>query len=189
VELLPIPPWEGAHPIVVHFPIGLLLFAPLLVVLALLVPKLRRGLAVAALATMAAGATGAVVAVASGEATAEVVGDAAAARGAERLLHDHGEAGERARNAFLVLTGLYGLLGIVPAARGKELSRKVDLAAHGAFLLAYAGGCLLLAHAGHLGGRLVHEKGVRAHVGLEAGSGGGGAEDRGGGRRRGGGGR
>lgn len=188
MDLPPIPPWEGAHPIVVHVPIGLLLFAPVLIVLSLLVPKLRRGLAVAALATMAAGATGAVVAVASGEATEEVVDDAAAARGAERLLHEHEEAGERARNLFLALTGLYGLLVIVPAALGREVPRKADLALHGVFLLAYAGGCLLLAHAGHLGGRLVHEKGVRAPIGLDAGSGGGSAEE-GGGRRRGRGGR
>lgn len=162
MDIPPIPSWEAAHPIVVHFPLGLLLVAPVLVVLSLLVPKLRRGIALSALAVMALGAAGATVAVASGEAAEEAVEDSAEALGAKDLLHDHEEGGETARVVFLVLTAGYGVLVIVPVARGKEMARKADLGLHAAFLALYAVGCLHLAYVGHLGGRLVHEKGVRA---------------------------
>ena len=33
IEFPPIPSWDGLHPLIVHFPIALLLVAPLLVVL------------------------------------------------------------------------------------------------------------------------------------------------------------
>lgn len=165
MDLPPIPPWEGAHPIVVHFPLGLLLAAPVLVVLSLLVPKLRRGIALSALAVMAMGAAGATLAVASGEATAEAVEHTPEGRAAGDLLHEHEEAAETARMVFLVLTAAFGAIVIVPVARGKEFPRGADLAVHGAFLLFYGVACLHLAHVGHLGGRLVHEKGVHAPMG------------------------
>jgi uncharacterized membrane protein len=159
-----LPPPGGSHVLVVHFPIALLLSAPVLVVLALLVPKLRRGIALAALAVMAMGATGAVAAVGTGEDAAEEAKDTAAGRAAEGLLEEHEEAGERTRTAFLVLFGAYGLMQLVPVLRKKEFGRKADLSLHGVFLLLYAVGCLQLAHTAHLGGRLVHERGVHAPV-------------------------
>ena len=164
MDLPPIPPPEGAHPIVVHFPIALLLFAPALVVHALLVPKLRRGVALAALAVMAAGATGAVAATVTGEEAADHAGKTAAGEAARDLIHEHEEAGERARNAALVLVGLYGVLQLIPVLRKREFDRKTDLVLHGAFLLLYGAGGLMLCHAAHLGGTLVHERGVHAPV-------------------------
>ena len=92
MDLPPIPPWEGAHPIVVHFPLALLLVAPVLVVLSLLVPKLRRGIALSALAVMALGGAGASLAVASGEATEHAVERTPEGRAAEDLIEEHSEA-------------------------------------------------------------------------------------------------
>jgi hypothetical protein len=166
---------------VVHFPLALLLVAPVLVVLSLLVPGLRRGIALSALAVMALGAAGASLAVASGEATSEVVEGTPEGRSALGLISRHEEAAETAQVLFLVagdeaetaqvlfllLTAAYGAMVIVPVVRKKEFPRKADLALHGVFLLLYGGSCLLLANVGHMGGRIVHEKGVRAPVGRE----------------------
>ncbi len=45
IDLPPLPTWDGIHPLVVHFPIALLLVAPLLVLLAAaLAPARGRGL-------------------------------------------------------------------------------------------------------------------------------------------------
>ncbi len=168
MDIPPIPPWEGAHPIVVHFPLALLMAAPVLVVLSLLVPKLRRGIALSALAVMALGAAGASLAVASGEATAEVVEHTPEGKAAEGLLHDHEEAAETAQVLFLLLTAGYGAMVIVPVVRGKEFPRGADLAVHGVFLALYGVSCAFLGSVGHMGGRLVHEKGVRAPMGAPA---------------------
>jgi len=169
MDLPPIPPWEGAHPIVVHFPIALLLVAPVLVVLSLLVPKLRRGIALSALAVMALGAAGASLAVATGEATSEVVEETPEGKASLGLISRHEEAAETARVLFLVLTAAYGALVIVPVVRKKEFPRGADLALHAVFLAFYGASCLQLANVGHLGARIVHERGVRAPMGAPEG--------------------
>ena len=62
----PIPPWNGCHVLVVHFPIALLLVAPLFILLGLVVPRLNRAFYLAGLLLMALGACGAILAVEAG---------------------------------------------------------------------------------------------------------------------------
>lgn len=155
----PIPSWDGLHPLIIHFPIGLLLVAPVFLVLSLLVVKYRRAFALSALVLMALGTVAAFVAVSTGLAAAEI---------AEKtpevipVIENHEEMGETTRNLFTGLTVLYAGLLFGPGVLKKELKPKLALIFHIVFLLFYLACAVVLADTGHLGGRLVHEFGIRA---------------------------
>lgn len=155
------PSWDGYHPLVVHFPIALLMSAPVLIVLGLLLHRHRHPLNLAALIVMALGAAGAWMAVSTGEAAEEFV-DEVGAIGS--ILHEHEEAAEMAWRLAMVMTGLFAAYTFIPWIMKKELPRKWTALAGVLFLLAYTAPCLTIANAAHLGGKLVHEHGVRARL-------------------------
>ncbi len=161
----PIPPWDGLHPIIVHFPIGLLMAAPVLVILSLVLRRHERGIGIAALTLMVLGTVGAAVAVATGEAAEELVDRTDAIAG---VLEQHSELAETARGIFIGLTVLYALLLLLPVLvmrfAKRDLPRSAQYAATALFLVLYGVGALVLSNVGHLGGRLVHEYGVRAMI-------------------------
>lgn len=159
--LPPLPSWDGLHPLVVHFPIALLLVAPILVVLGLLFPKQWNGFALAALTLMVLGTVGAFVAVATGEANAGLVERTEAI---SEVLEQHEDLAETTRTVFAVLTVIFGAIVIVPMALHTALKPAMRAGLSVAFLVLYAFGALLLANAAHEGGRLVHEYGVQAMV-------------------------
>lgn len=155
-----IPPWNQIHPLVVHFPIALLLLAPVLLVLGISLPGSgARWLRLAAFILVLVGTAGAVVAVMSGEAGEDA---AAGVAGADAVLERHEEFAELARNVFLGLAGAFAVLLAVESWRREKLSRRARTIAWVVYLVAYAGGALILANAAHQGGRLVHELGVKA---------------------------
>jgi len=160
IELPPIPTWDALHPLIVHFPVALLLVAPVLVLLGLVLkPERGRGLLVSALVLMILGTVAAWVAVETGE---------AAGRMAERtptinvIMEHHEELAESVRLVFTALTAVFATVLFLPNLIRRQLSR----AASGSLLVVYLGfyavGVLLLANTAHNGGRLVHEQGVRA---------------------------
>lgn len=130
------------------------------------------------------------------------VGTAGSEAALSVVLHEHEELAETTRNIFTGLTLAYGLLlcagawmarrrrvadalssggaaggggGSAGAGQGKPGERRgrgLVLGAHAVFLAAYALGVLVLINTGHLGGRVVHEFGVRAMIGGSGGSGG-----------------
>src|SRR5512140_602898 len=67
-SLPPLPTWDGLHPLVTHFPIALLLVAPLFLVLGLVRRSSGRPFLLAALLLMALGTIAIFVAVPTGEA-------------------------------------------------------------------------------------------------------------------------
>jgi len=156
----PQPPWEGMHPLVVHFPIALLLFAAVFVVLAAIVPKRGWWFSVSALILLIGGTVGAGVAISTGEAARDVVED-----GEEEMfdvLQEHEDMAEQARNVFVVLTAVYAFVVFLPLVAGSLQSWRFSLPANLLFLIALMGANLLLANTAHLGGRLVHQYGVRS---------------------------
>lgn len=161
-----LPTWDNVHPIVVHFPLGLLLTAPAFLLLAMVSKKHGRALSVGALLLLALGTLGAYLAVLSGEA-----GEEAAERvaGVRSLVHDHEEMAESAMLIFVGLTLVYAALAAAPiVVRRLSDRRPLLLAAHAVFFVAYAICTLPLVNAAQLGGRLVHERGVHANLGSPA---------------------
>ncbi len=160
-ELPPIPTWDGLHPLIVHFPIALLLLAPLFVALGLVVGRRGTPYLVAGLLLMALGTTASFVAVETGE---------AAARLAERspqinaVLEHHEELAERTRLLFTLLTAVFAGLLAVRHFAGERLGRGAFTGVVVLFLAIYGAGAITLANTAHNGGRLVHELGVRAFV-------------------------
>lgn len=161
----PIPSWEGLHPIVVHFPVALLLVSPLFVLLSLMCRKHRVPLAFAALLILLLGAGMAQMALMTGEAADEAAERAGMlTKAAEAVLEDHEELAEKTRTVFALITLGFGVLLAVTAVRGERFSHRAYVIGGAVVLVALAAGSIMLANTGHLGGRLVHEFGVRAPI-------------------------
>ncbi len=161
IEFPPIPSWDALHPLIIHFPIGLLLVAPVLIVLSLFMKKNGRSFAMAALVVMVLGTTATFVAVSTGEAAGELAERTPAV---SKVLEHHEELAETTRIIFTVLTLVYAVILFGPKLLRKELDRVPMAALTLVFLLFYMAGSVVLTNTAHNGGMLVHEYGVHALV-------------------------
>jgi uncharacterized membrane protein len=158
--LPPIPAWTELHPLVIHFPIALLLVAPLFIVAGMIVnPQKGRPFLVVALSLMVLGTVGTVLAVATGEAAAEVTHRTAAM---SAVLERHQELAETTRDIFGLLTVIFAAILFLPRLLKREPATVVARILALAFLLFYSAGTVVLVNTAHNGGRLVHEFGIRA---------------------------
>lgn len=160
--LPPIPSWTELHPLVVHFPIALLLVAPLFIAAGILMnPSKGHPFLIAALALMLLGTAGTFLAVATGEAAGEVAQRTAAVN---TVLQRHEDLAETTRIVFSVLTLIFAALLFLPRLLKREATIVSARILPLAFLLFYSAGAVILVNTAHNGGRLVHELGV--HSGL-----------------------
>jgi uncharacterized membrane protein len=152
--------WNALHALVIHFPIALLLIAPLFVVVgAVISPPKGRAFLLSALILMVLGTASLFLTVETGEAAGQVPGLTPAI---EETLKQHQELAETTRVLFSLLTVAFAALLFVPWSL--ELDRRVNAALLAAFLIFYATGALFLVNTARHGGHLVHEFGVRAPV-------------------------
>lgn len=158
--LPPIPGWSEIHPLIIHFPIVLLLVAPLFVLAAMAMkPEKARPFLIAALALMVLGTVSAFVAVGSGEAAAEVADRTVAA---SAVLEHHEDLARMTELVFTVLTLIFTTVLFLPSYLKREMGTVALRSVLLAFLLLYGAGTVVLVNAAHNGGRLVHEFGVHS---------------------------
>ncbi len=169
--LPPPPPVEGLHPLIVHFPIALLLVAPVLVVLGLSTKRCTIAWWGAAAVILILGTLGAWAATMSGEAS-EKAGLVAAAMAAQPdvskviddTLETHSSLAESARNIFTAITALFSLFVIFALVSKREMSRVAAVVIALIFVALWSLGAIKIAQAGHLGATLVHKYHVTVPV-------------------------
>lgn len=161
-QMPPIPSWDALHPLIIHFPIALLLVAPLFIIAALLVsaPK-RQVFMVSALVLMILGTISVYVALSTGEAAGKL---AERTSQINAVLERHEDLAERTRVTFTVLTLILAGILTVPRLIKWEPSRATSAMISVAFLVLYGGAAQLLINTAHHGGLLVHEFGITAMV-------------------------
>jgi uncharacterized membrane protein len=159
------PDWDSLHPFVVHFPIALLIFAPVFVLLAMVMRTRPNGFRASALLLLVAGTAGIMLAISTGKAAGELADHTPAINA---VMSRHVELADRARNAFVALTIAYALLLALPRFVKVMARPAVVLATHAIFLALLLAGCLLLVETSHEGGRLVHQLGVHAMMPADA---------------------
>jgi len=160
--LPPIPNWSELHPLVIHFPIALLLVAPLFIIAGILMnPQKGRPFLIAAFSLMLLGTAGTFLAIATGEAAGQVAERTAAM---SAVLERHEDLAETTRIIFSVLTVIFATILFLPRLLKRETTTAVARILPLAFLLFYGAGTVVLVNTAHNGGRLVHELGI--HAGL-----------------------
>jgi len=162
IQMPPIPSWDGLHPLIIHFPIALLLVAPILVLIGALLENAKgRTFLIAALVMMVLGTASTFVAISTGKAAGQL---AERSSQVNAVLEQHEELAETSRVVFSALTVLFSALLFAPQLLQKRPSWLTTAALPLLFLVLYAGGAVLLINTAHNGGRLVHELGVRPMV-------------------------
>lgn len=107
---------------------------------------------------MLLGTAGAYLAMETGEATAEMVDRTDAINADEAALR----TGQTTCIVFTVLSVLWAVIMLASGPITRRIRAAGTLTLTIVFLAGYGTGMLMLANTGHLGGRLVHELGVRA---------------------------
>ena len=162
IALLLIPSWQALHPLVVHFPIALLLIAPVFILIGIVQePSRGRPFHLAGLILMLLGTASIFLATSTGEAARK---HAALTAETRAVVEQHEEIAQTTEITFSALTAIFAAILFVPGSQRREPNQVISTVLPLVFLVFYAAGAVLLVHATEQGGRLVHEFGVRAPV-------------------------
>jgi uncharacterized membrane protein len=160
MQIPPIPSWDAIHPLLIHFPIVLLLLSPLFVLLAAVLPPARsRPYMTVALITLLLGTASLFLAASSGEEAAEL---ADRGGGVDSVLATHEALASTCEAVFSAFSFILIVVFMWPRLSRRPQSRITTTAVPLVFLAMYCVGLVYLVNTAHAGGRLVHEFGVRA---------------------------
>ena len=158
----PIPSWDAMHPLIIHFPIVLLLLAPLFILVAAAMrPRTASPYMFTALFLLLLGTASLFVASSTGEEAASLA-DRSAEINAVLTAHQH--LASRTEILFTILSLLFIAIVALPRVKHLPATRLITTVVPVAYLCLYAAGILYLVNTAHAGGRLVHEFGVHAVV-------------------------
>jgi uncharacterized membrane protein len=160
-DIPPIPSFDALHPGVSHFPVALLLVAPLFLLLALWVRERRQTLAVVALGLMVAGTAGVFVAASTGDAARDA---AKLTPEQKRACETHESLGSTTRAVFTGLSLVLAALLLAPRAlKMRSGTRFLSAGLLAVLVLSVAAG-LIVVNTARTGGLLVHQQGVHARI-------------------------
>lgn len=162
LHLPPWPTWDSLHPLIIHFPIALLLLSPLFILIsAVLSPAKGRPYMGAALLTLVLGTCSLFIAVSTGHAASDLAERGGAV---DAVLEMHESLASKTQIVFaglsVILLGIFAVPKIVRREEDRIFSTLLPLA----FLSLYSVGILFVVNTAHAGGRLVHEFGIHAMV-------------------------
>jgi len=156
-----LPPFEGMHPLVVHFPIAFLLTVWIPAFVVLINRKHRFQWMLVTLLWYAIGVVGVFAGVLTGEAAEGII--VSTSEVMKQAVREHEEAGEFVRTimviGFVVFAGLTAWVGI------KKPKTPIIVVGAVLSLLIYGFGASVLVEAAHQGGELVHTHGIHAPLG------------------------
>jgi uncharacterized membrane protein len=162
LQFPPIPTWDAMHPLIVHFPIVLLLLSPIFIAIsAALPPPRNRPYMLVALLILLLGTGSLFVAASTGEDAAEL---AERGGGVSGVLAAHERFASDTQILFSALLFILLSLFAWPRLLRRPETRVTSTVLPLAFLAVYSVGVIFLVNTAHAGGRLVHEFGVHAMI-------------------------
>ena len=162
LQFPPMPTWDSMHPMIIHFPIVLLLLSPVFVLIsATLSPPKGKPYMVSALLILLLGTGSLFIAGSTGHSAAELAERGGAV---EAVLEAHEDLASETQIVFAglstILLGMYFIPRLLKRQENRLFSTFLPLS----FLVLYMVGFLFLVNTAHAGGRLVHEFGIHAIV-------------------------
>lgn len=161
-QIPPLPAWDSLHPMIIHFPIVLLLLSPVLVLIgAALPPSKGRPYMIMGLGILLLGTGSLFLAASTGEAAA-MLAQRGGAMGA--VLEAHESLAGKTEIVFSALSAILLAIVALPRILRREETRMTTTWIPLSFLVLYCAGILFAVDTAHAGARLVHEFGVHAII-------------------------
>ncbi|VAW12345.1 hypothetical protein MNBD_BACTEROID05-758 [hydrothermal vent metagenome] len=153
--------WGAIHPIIIHFPVVLLLIVPFFILAGITFERSSKTLYLCALILMLLGTTAIFIAVSTGEQATEALETNTSILS---TLGHHDELAEKSKVIFSVLSGIFLIFYLRTNKLTQIGSRKIIISILTFFLIFYTFALLILFNTAHYGAKLVHQYGITSSL-------------------------